>query len=87
MGEIVFLKDGTARFVYSDAIAGFMRDVGKLRTARASNVEPMNDGWAVDLSPVGGPILGPYATREEALRAEVDWLRTHGLPLPTSLRS
>ena len=30
--------------------------------------------WRVDLAPSGGPILGPFANRQEAIRREVDWL-------------
>lgn len=30
-----------------------------------------------DLSPVGGPLLGPYQRRSEALAAEVQWLAEH----------
>ena len=31
--------------------------------------------WTADMSPVGGPILGPFSFRYEALKAERDWLR------------
>jgi hypothetical protein len=29
----------------------------------------------VDMSPVGGPLLGPFETRTFALAFEVEWLR------------
>lgn len=34
--------------------------------------------WLADLGISGGPVLGPYPRREQALAAEVDWLHTHG---------
>ena len=30
--------------------------------------------WTADLSPVNGPVLGPYTRRSEALAAEIAWL-------------
>jgi hypothetical protein len=30
--------------------------------------------WTADMSPVGGPVLGPFATRTEALQKETEWL-------------
>ena len=52
--------------------------LGHLIIRRASHVEPDEAGrWQVDLSPVGGPCLGPFAFRSEALAAEVAWLGDH----------
>lgn len=33
-----------------------------------------DDDWFADLSPVNGPVLGPFATRKTALLAEEQWL-------------
>ena len=43
---------------------------------RASHVEPTADGqWTADLSPIdGGPLLGPFPMRAEALAAEAEWI-------------
>jgi hypothetical protein len=42
---------------------------------RASQVEPDAAGlWWADLAPVGGPMLGPFARRMQALTAEQTWL-------------
>lgn len=61
-------------------------DLGSAETRRVSHVEPNADNqWEADMSPaieqfdldvakVGGPVLGPYPTREEALTHEVKWL-------------
>jgi len=51
---------------------------GSATIRRVSSVEPTPDGkgWTADLFPVG-PALGPFKLREEALKAEVDWLDTH----------
>jgi hypothetical protein len=36
----------------------------------------------VDLTPVGGPSMGPYPRRDAALAAEVEWLNAHKIPSP-----
>ena len=56
--------------------------LGAVSIARASLVEPGPDGWYADLSPVAGPLLGPFALRAEALAAEVKWLLDAGTPIP-----
>ena len=72
---IIVDPQGTARWINSDQLA-----VPPSATiARASHVEPGRDSagnhcWLADMSPVGGPILGPYATRGRALTAELVWL-------------
>ncbi|MFI5305222.1 MAG: hypothetical protein ACHQYP_10570, partial [Nitrospiria bacterium] len=49
--------------------------LGKLRHRRASYVEPTETGeWMADLSPVGGPILGPFSKRSDAIREEINIL-------------
>jgi hypothetical protein len=54
--------------------------LGRLSIARGSHVEPTADGrWTADLSPAGGPLLGPFERRSQALAAEVAWLETHWL--------
>jgi hypothetical protein len=51
-----------------------------LSIRRGSHVEPDEHGnWLCDLSPVSGPLLGPFASRSAALAAEVDWLTQHWL--------
>ena len=64
---------GELRAVYHDELAALLRQLGGLRVFRASHVEPSDvaDAWQADLSPVGGPLLGPYSTQEEAKCCEV----------------
>jgi hypothetical protein len=51
-----------------------------VKVKRASHVEPDRNGkWVADLAPVGGPQLGPYRLRQEALSAEVAWINKHHL--------
>jgi hypothetical protein len=64
--------------LYGEAID--LHSLGELTIRRASFVEPDGGNWYVDLSPVEGPILGPYALRSQALQAEALWLEQH---LPT----
>lgn len=66
--------DGSARALYSDDDRELYAALGAPTVTRASHVEPCADGWAADLSPVAGPVLGPYATRADALAAEVAWI-------------
>ena len=71
---------GRVRCVYDEAID--LAALGTVSIARAGHVEPDADGrWSADLRPVGGPMLGPFARRGEALEAELAWLEAHW-PLP-----
>jgi len=71
--QLLIEPTGNCRCVYSEAID--VRQIGEASIRRGSHVEPTADGrWTADLSPVNGPILGPFSTRSEALDAEVTWL-------------
>ena len=69
---------GTARAIYDELIDRAV--LGRVTITRASHVEPDEQGrWRADLSPVNGPVLGPFDHRSEALQAEHDWLERHWL--------
>ncbi|HBL46842.1 MAG TPA: hypothetical protein DDZ90_25980 [Planctomycetaceae bacterium] len=69
---------GTVHCIYAEAID--LATLGRLAISRGSYVEPNAAGqWLVDLSPVVGPQLGPFAQRSAALEAETDWLEQHWL--------
>jgi hypothetical protein len=76
--QLVVLIGGSVRCLYAEAID--LRRLGTLQIERASHVEPTPDGqWVADLSPVGGPKLGPFDNRGQALAAEAVWLEVHWL--------
>ena len=76
--QLVIELGGTARCVYDEVID--LGCLGRLSVTRGSHVEPTADGqWWADLSPVCGPVLGPYSLRSEALDAERQWLEDHWL--------
>ena len=76
--DLVVTPTGRVRAVYGEAID--LAALGRPDIARASHVEPDESGrWLADLSPVGGPVLGPFDLRSEALAAEVAWLTDHWL--------
>ena len=75
---LVVAADGSARAVYGEAID--LASLGAVRIRRASAVEPDEAGrWAADLRPCGGPVLGPFAVRSQAIAAEVAWLEANAL--------
>lgn len=81
MNEIAITFGGGAmRFIYTDALAPLMAE-GTFAVTRASHVEPTTVNgrvqWTADMRPSGGPVLDACDTREEALAAEVAWLRAH----------
>jgi hypothetical protein len=76
--QLVITPDGTLRCVYDEAVD--LSSLGRSVISRASHVEPDQDGsWHADLSPVGGPVLGPFSQRSAALAAERAWLEEHWL--------
>ncbi|MEZ5941358.1 MAG: hypothetical protein R3C18_08210 [Planctomycetaceae bacterium] len=76
--QILILPDGSLRCVYAEAID--LNLLGSPAIQRASHVEPDAQGaWHADLAPVGGPLLGPFTQRSDALRAEMAWLDEHWL--------
>ena len=81
--QLVITATGTVRCVYDETIA--LSSLGHVEITRGSHVEPDAAGhWQADLSPVGGPMLGPFLHRSAALAAEHDWLETHWLMSPPS---
>ena len=71
--ELVVAADGVARCIYDEALD--LREIGTLKITRASHVEPDAEGfWWADMGPSGGPMLGPFRSRSEALGAERGWL-------------
>ncbi|MAD80487.1 MAG: hypothetical protein QGG71_25295 [Pirellulaceae bacterium] len=76
--QMVVKPDGALRCLYGEEID--LHAIGKMSIERGSHVEPTNDGhWMADLSPVDGPLLGPFRCRTDALTAERQWLEEHWL--------
>jgi hypothetical protein len=76
--DLVVDPRGRITCLYDEAID--LAALGAVTIARASHVEPDASGrWVADLAPAGGPILGPFALRSEALAAERAWLEAHRL--------
>ena len=88
--SIKIAQDGTISFIYYDQLVPLLH-AGTAAIRRVSHVEPTRTGqWTADLTPVGGPILGPFVLREQALQAETTWLSQHYLrspivPTPSSI--
>jgi len=76
--DLVIDPHGSVKAVYSELID--LDTLGRPAITRASHVEPDDrGGWLADLGPVGGPVLGPYGRRSEALDAELAWLEANWL--------
>ena len=79
--ELYIAPGGGVRCLYDEVLD--LAALGRPRIARASHVEPDAAGrWHADLGPSGGPVLGPFARRSEALAAERAWLEAHRLAPP-----
>lgn len=77
--QLLITPSGAVRCLYDEALD--LTLLGQLSIRRASHVEPnAAGGWRADLSPVGGPVLGPFARRSQALSAEQAWLEANWLP-------
>ena len=80
--QLIIDSRGRVRCVYAETID--LAELGRLTISRGSHVEPDEEGrWSADLAPVGGPQLGPFPSRSDALSAEAEWLDAHWLsPAP-----
>jgi hypothetical protein len=64
---------GGIRCLYTEAFD--LATLGSLTIRRVSQIEPDHSGyWWADLKALGGPRLGPYTRRSEAISAEVTWV-------------
>ena len=76
--QLLIGRDGTVRCVYGEEID--VSSLGAATIRRASHVEPYERGqWLADLSPLAGPVLGPFPLRSQALASERAWLDVHWL--------
>ena len=76
--QLLIDPQGRVRCVYDETLP--LAELGQMTISRGSHVEPDEIGqWLADLSPVGGPQLGPFATRSAALEAEREWLELNWL--------
>jgi hypothetical protein len=68
-------ESGVLSFVYQDDLAEIVRqghETGSAEIERVSEVEPFKQGWCADI--LGGPFLGPFELRSEAIAAEIEWI-------------
>ncbi len=76
--QLLIQPNGGVRCVYDEAIN--LSALGRVRIRRGSHVEPDEDGcWFADLAVSGGPRLGPFERRSDALAAERRWLTVNWL--------
>lgn len=82
--RLLIHPDGQVTCLYDETID--LTSLGSLAISRASHVEPDETGrWHADLSPVGGPTLGPFELRSAALTAEREWLEANWLTVPREI--
>jgi len=75
--EITLLVGASVEAIYADDAVELLKDLGNVSIRRASHVEPEGDGWSADMSPVGGPVLSGFSKRQEAIDAEIKWLKSN----------
>jgi len=75
---LVITATGAGRAIYDERID--LSPLGQVSIRRASQVEPTAAAtWTADLARAGGPVLGPFAHRSEAIAAEIAWLSANWL--------
>lgn len=80
-------RDGTVYCLAEPELEGLLQS-GNSTIQRASFLTQREDGqWMGHLLPIGGPLLGPYPTREGAVNAEREWITANWLPAPYPLLS
>lgn len=70
---------GAWHFIYQERLKPLLQR-GHAVMTRASYVNPQSDGsWIADLTPLQGPVLTSFATKQHALEAEEAWITAHWL--------
>jgi hypothetical protein len=78
--HVIQCNNGEITYIYDDKLIRLAEHSASLFTARASHVEPDDDGtWTVDLSPCNGPIRQGFQLRQEALDFEREWIEENVL--------
>ena len=78
MTDLIVERNGNIRMIYDESID--FHSLGEASITRASHVEPISGGtWIADLTPIGGPVLGPMESRSIALALEIQWIKSHWL--------
>lgn len=78
---------GRVHMIYNDDLVPRIREnlgAQEVVVKRASHVECHEDasGWYADLRPVNGPVLDGFTRRDDALRAEVEYLNANVISKP-----
>jgi len=95
MSECVIVNpNGTLRFLVSDRTEQAFSEASVLEIHRVSHVDVFEDldpkaktkaapgsptSWYADMSPVNGPVLGPFRSRKRALQEERYYLERRNL--------
>jgi hypothetical protein len=75
--ELFIDTSGNIKTIYEDEIVPVLATIGRVKTARASRVEPRAVGWNVTIRTTVGKYyynIGNFTTRSEALARERRWL-------------
>ena len=76
--QLLVTPAGDVRCLYDEALD--LTPLGRMQIQRGSHVEPDEQGcWFADMSPLDGPLLGPFSKRSDALAAESAWLTSNWL--------
>ena len=71
--KVYISREGNCHSIYDEQLD--VRFLGCSLITRVSHVEPTSRGdWEADLGPIGGPRLGPFPRRGQAIKAEIVWL-------------
>lgn len=74
----IAVKDNKVFFIHDDGLVTTLKAAGfeELAVKRLSHVDWEDGSWWADMGPVRGPKLGPFPTRGDALKAEVQWIES-----------
>jgi hypothetical protein len=75
--ELTIVFGECVEAIYSDELIDVLSELGSVSVRRASHVEPCDGGWSADMSPVGGPVLSGFSKRQDAIDAEIKWLKSN----------